>query len=117
MSIGNLPGLDVPVEIGRDRFTRRQVKEGYNPQTDDAFAVANLDFARDCLRAQGCVRGFVFPDSQMAAVERAAIIYSDCLPEDHPLKREHLPEDIRNYLAAARLYHFGMPNMPAYVDD
>jgi len=115
MGIGELPGMDVPIEIGNSKFTRRQVREKYHPQTDDAFTEANLKFARDCLRAQSCVMRFIFPDSQMAAIEVAAIIHADCLPENHPLKIEHPSNVIGEYLAAARLYHFGMVNMPAYV--
>jgi hypothetical protein len=117
MTLDQLPALDEPIQIGDIRFTRRQIQQKYRSEVDDTLVAEDLRFGRGCLQAHSSgVMIFVFSDSQMARIEVAAIIYNDCLPENHLLKKEHTPRDIGKYLAAARIWHFGLVEMPAYVN-
>ena len=105
MSLLNSPELDDLVYVGDISFTKRQVAEGYDSKRDDPLMETSLSFGKECFRAQSCVADFIFGDTEMLGLEIAVIMYNHCLPEDHRLKKQHSSEDVRKYLAAARLWH------------
>lgn len=117
MPNGSLPDLDKLVEIGKTKFTRREIQGFYDPAADDERMAQILQFGKDCADAHssGAMR-FIIPDSKIAELEITAILYFDCLPEDHPIKQLHPPEQVTGYLAAARLWRYGASG-PDYIKN
>ena len=108
-----LPPRDKELVIGKSRFTRRQINEGYNPDADDKIVRDTLNFGRSVRDSQSAgVLGFIFDDPQMTLLELAAIIYLDKLPEEHPIKKVHNESDVREYIESARLAHYGIMGAP-----
>src|SRR3989344_7327491 len=94
-----LPAMDTKVEIGESKYTRRDVIKYYDPKCDDELMSKSLEFGRICKDAiGGGAFRFIFHDSKMAALEIAAILYFDCLPNNHPIKKQYPADAVKDYV-------------------
>ena len=116
-ALRDLPPLDKIITLGGSIFSRKQLKELYDPSVDDELIAESLQFGKSCLnilKSSACRH--VFTDTTMARLEWAVMLFVDAVPDEHPIKKQHSNYNVMSYLMAARLQHYGCLGAP-YIRD